>query len=131
MDLPAELAHLNPDPALQEWMSDMLDQRQRTRPRSRRRTSRSGTDTGIAHHRRIRFGNKSEAFSPEQRELFQETWDTDLGAIEAEVDAQSEALTANRPKRARAAASRCPSICRASNIVTSPTLHLRRVRQGP
>lgn len=103
MDLPAELAHLNPDPALQEWMSDMLDQRQRDAATIKAANLKIQALTlELAHHRRIRFGNKSEAFSPEQRELFQETWDTDLGAIEAEVDAQSEALTANRPKRARA-----------------------------
>jgi transposase len=41
----------------------------------------------LAHHKRIRFANKSEAFSPEQRDLFQETWNVDLAAIEAEVDA--------------------------------------------
>jgi transposase len=41
----------------------------------------------LAHHKRIRFANKSEAFSPEQRDLFQETWNVDLAAMEAELDA--------------------------------------------
>ena len=83
MDLPAELAHLNPDPALQEWMSDMLDQRQRDAATIKAANLKIQALTlELAHHRRIRFGNKSEAFSPEQRELFQETWDTDLGAID-------------------------------------------------
>ena len=40
----------------------------------------------LAHHRRLRFANKSEAFSPAQRELFEETWNVDLAAIEAEAD---------------------------------------------
>jgi transposase len=40
----------------------------------------------LAHHRRIRFANKSEAFSPAQRELFQESWNVDLAAIEAELE---------------------------------------------
>ena len=40
----------------------------------------------LAHHKRLRFANKSEAFSPEHRDLFQETWNVDLAAIEAEVD---------------------------------------------
>ena len=64
----------------------------------------------LAHHRRIRFGNKSEPSRPEQRELFQETWDTDLGAIEAEVDAQSR-RSGEPPKRAR---TRPPAAARAS-----------------
>jgi hypothetical protein len=34
----------------------------------------------------IRFGNKSEAFSGEQRALFEETIDTDLAAIGAELE---------------------------------------------
>ena len=46
----------------------------------------------LAHHRRIRFANKSEAFTPEQRELFQETWNVDLAAIEAEVDSVAEQI---------------------------------------
>ncbi|MFZ6846315.1 transposase domain-containing protein [Undibacterium sp. RuTC16W] len=35
----------------------------------------------LAHYRRIRFGNKSEEFSGEQRELFEETVDADLLVI--------------------------------------------------
>lgn len=55
----------------------------------------------LAHHKRIRFANKSEAFSPEQRDLFQETWNVDLAAIEAEVNrvAQQSAPQANKPRR--------------------------------
>ncbi len=55
----------------------------------------------LAHHKRIRFANKSEAFSPEQRDLFQETWNVDLAAIEAEVNRVAEQITpqANKPRR--------------------------------
>ena len=60
----------------------------------------------LAHHRRIRFANKSEAFSALQRDLFQETWDTDLAAIEAELAQLGEVLGTNsdkpKPKRPRA-----------------------------
>ncbi|MBA2704756.1 MAG: IS66 family transposase [Blastocatellia bacterium] len=54
----------------------------------------------LAHHRRLRFANKSEAFSPEQRDLFQETWNVDLAAIEAEVDQVAQQV-AHPPKKAR------------------------------
>lgn len=36
----------------------------------------------LAYYRRINFGQKSESFSGEQRELFEETVNTDLAAIE-------------------------------------------------
>ena len=54
----------------------------------------------LAHHRRIRFANKSEAFTPEQRELFQETWNVDLAAIEAEVARVAQPI-ASQPKSAK------------------------------
>ena len=39
----------------------------------------------LAYYKRIRFANKSEQFSAEQRELFEESWNTDTSAITAEV----------------------------------------------
>ena len=73
----------------------------------------------LAHHRRLRFGNKSEAFSPEQRQLFQETWDADRSAIEAEVEQLSkpQSSAADRPQRPRAG--RQPLRCRASSTATN------------
>jgi transposase len=62
----------------------------------------------LAHHKRIRFANKSEAFTPTQNDLFEETWNTDLAAMEAEVEQQrlllaAEASTSTiKPKRLRA-----------------------------
>lgn len=50
----------------------------------------------LAHHRRVRFGHKNEALSPEQRDLFQETLDTDHGAIEAEIEQAAPAVRAKR-----------------------------------
>lgn len=78
----------------------------------------------LAHHRRMRFGNKSEAFSPEQRHLFQETWDSDLSAIEAEFEQLGEAGARQRILRsARAPAiSPCPHTCRASSTGTNRTV---------
>ena len=56
----------------------------------------------LAHHKRIRFANKSEAFTPEQRELFQETWNVDLAAIEAEVERVAVQIASpSQPVKAR------------------------------
>ena len=52
----------------------------------------------LAHHRRLRFANKSEAFSPAQRELFEETWNVDLAAIEAEVEPIAPAPKPAKPR---------------------------------
>lgn len=59
----------------------------------------------LAHHRRIRFGAKSEALSREQIDLFIEAWETDLAAIEAEVE---KVLPAQPAKSPRARAGRQP-----------------------
>ena len=40
----------------------------------------------LAYQERIHFANKSEQFSAEQRELFEESWNTDTSAQEAEVE---------------------------------------------
>lgn len=40
----------------------------------------------LAHLRRLRFGVKNEALSPDQRDLFRETMASDCAAIEAEVE---------------------------------------------
>lgn len=108
MDLHAELARFNPEPALQEWLTDTLGRllektRQDAVTIKAAQIKIQALTLELAHHRRIRFGNRSEAFSPEQRELFQETWNTDLGAMEAELEQQAEALPpTDRPKRTRA-----------------------------
>jgi transposase len=112
MDLHAELARFNPDPALQEWLDRVLDQNRRDaaviqtaqREIQAKDLKIQALTLELAHHRRIRFSNKSEAFSPEQRDLFQETWNTDASAIEAEAEqlVETTASTADRPKRPRA-----------------------------
>jgi len=59
----------------------------------------------LAHIRRIRFGVKSETLSPLQQDLFEETWDTDLSAIEAEVGQLQDGQpgdTVVKPQRPRA-----------------------------
>jgi len=59
----------------------------------------------LAHLRRIRYGVKSEALSRLQRDLFEETWNTDLAAVEAEVEQVADEQpcpTVAKPKRPRA-----------------------------
>jgi len=50
----------------------------------------------LAHHKRIRFGAKSEAFSSEQRDLFVDAGDEDGAAIAAELAQQRESGSALR-----------------------------------
>ena len=54
----------------------------------------------LAHLRRIRYGAKSEALSRSQLSLFEEDWQTDVAAIEAEIE-QLPLPAPQQPKRAR------------------------------
>lgn len=59
----------------------------------------------LAYYKRIRFSRKSEALAPLQRDVFEETWNTDISAIEAEVEQLQDTNpgeTVTRPKRPRA-----------------------------
>ena len=61
----------------------------------------------LAYLRRIRYGVKSETFSQLQADLFAETWDEDVAAVEAEAELeqlaeQQPVVTAEKPKRPRA-----------------------------
>jgi transposase len=102
MDLIAELHRSNLDTEVIAMLSASLIKNQQDVEQLRQLSARVERDAAyikaadtkiaaltleLAHHRRIRFANKSETFSPEQRDLFQETWNVDLAAIEAEVDA--------------------------------------------
>ena len=71
----------------------------------------------LAHLRRMRFGASSEAFSPEQRDLFQETLASDLAAAEAERARQAGGVPSSVALSHVhvLVASRCPIICRASS----------------
>jgi transposase len=66
----------------------------------------------IAYYRRIRFSAKSESLSALQRDLFQETWNTDMSAIEAELEQLKDdqpCETVARPKRPRAGRQALPA----------------------
>jgi transposase len=92
MDLLAELTRCNLDPALLTGVRSLLEQADQFSAIIASRDAAIATiaarDAAIkaanlkidaltfelAHHRRIRFAAKSEAFSAEQRTLFEETW---------------------------------------------------------
>lgn len=59
----------------------------------------------LAHIRRLRYGVKSEALSPLQRDVFEETVNTDLAALEAQIEQLADAqinTTVTKVKRPRA-----------------------------
>jgi transposase len=59
----------------------------------------------LAYYKRIRFSTKSEALAPLQRDVFEETWNTDISAIDAEVEQLAETapcITVAKPKRPHA-----------------------------
>jgi len=59
----------------------------------------------LAYYKRIRFSTKSEALTALQRDVFEETWNTDLSAIEAEIEQLADKQPGDKvakPKRPRA-----------------------------
>jgi transposase len=136
MDLPAELARLNPDAALPDWVpgafQTLLDRVQQTAAEATRQAAEATRQLAhrdtelhaaqvkiqalvleLAHLRRMRFGVKSEALSAETRDLFQETLASDIAAAEAKLSQQqAEQATAPtagaQPKPPRPRAGRQP-----------------------
>ena len=102
MNLIEAIDRFSPDPALREWvlshMGKLAEQTKRdAQTIAANENAIKAADLKIqaltlelAYYKRIRFANKSEQFSPEQRELFQESWASDLSAIEAELPQSSE-----------------------------------------
>lgn len=113
MELSDDLARLSTDPTLPKWISEVADRLVKEAQKTARLNAELHTANikiqaltlELAHHRRMRFGAKAEAFSVAQRDLFQETWESDLAELEAQVDAQIEV---DAPKKKRARAGRQP-----------------------
>jgi len=66
----------------------------------------------LAYYKRIRYSTKSETLTALQRDVFEETWNTDLSAIEAEVEQLQDSQPCGpvvRPKRPRAGRQPLPS----------------------
>ncbi len=87
--LPAELAaawaRTAPDPAFAAFLTTLQQQALRDADMLRVAELKIQALTlELAHHKRIRFANKSEAFPVEQGQLFEESWHTDAAAIAAE-----------------------------------------------
>jgi transposase len=128
MDLHAdELARLNATPELPDWVlgaiQKFIDQAQEQAAESVRlseQVTRRDTELHaakikiqaltleLAHLRRMRFGARSEGFSPEERDLFQDTLASDLAAAQAELAKKQaeEAAATTEPQVPRAARSR-------------------------
>ena len=111
MDLNDELARFTADPTLPKWVAEVADRLVKEAQKTARLNAELHTANikiealtlELAHHRRMRFGAKAEALSADQRDLFQETWESDLAELEAQVDAQVEVGTpkAKRPRAGR------------------------------
>lgn len=118
MDLHAELARLNAAPELPEWVvgtvQKLIVQAQKEATESVRQITRRDTELHaaqtkiqaltleLAHLRRMRFGASSEAFSVEERDLFQDTLASDLAAAEAELaKKQAEESATTEPQAPR------------------------------
>jgi transposase len=125
MDLHAELARLNATPELPDWVlgtvQNLIDQAQEQAAEALRlseQITRRDTELHaaqikiqaltleLAHLRRLRFGARSEAFSPEERDLFQETLASDLAAAQAELDSKQAEAAASAEPPPRSARSR-------------------------
>jgi len=106
----AELEHLNLDPAAKQQVATMLqallDQVQHDAVLLQAKDFKIQALTyENAYYRRMRYGVKSESFSPLQRDVFEETWNTDISAIEAELELLQDTApcaTTTKPKRPRA-----------------------------
>ena len=94
MDLAAELTQFNPDPALAAWVGKLIEQSRNDALKIQALTLE------LAYYKRIRFANRSEQFSAEQRELFEESWSTDASAQAAEAEQLSPASKPARRERA-------------------------------
>ena len=116
MDLIAKLNQSSLDPALIEQVASALNTSAKAAAEAVRLTHErdvaaqalkhatllvQALKLELAHHKRIRFGVKTEALGAEQRELFEETWSSDLAELEQRVDALQPAPRAPRAKAGR------------------------------
>jgi len=113
----AELDHLDLDPTTKAqvaaMMQSLLDQAERDAALLQSKDALikakdfkiEALTHEIAYYRRIRFSVKSESLSLIQRDLFEEAWNTDMSAIEAELEQLKDdqpCETVVKPKRPRA-----------------------------
>ena len=116
MNLIAELQHSNLDPSVVSMVLARLEQSDQDAIELKQLSERTQHDAAyikaadlkiaaltleLAHNKRIHFGSKSEAFTPEQRELFQETGVTDIAAMEAELEGVARDIGSKVPTAAK------------------------------
>ena len=95
-----ELDHLNLTPEAKAEVSNLI-QTLLTQAQNERKlleAKNQALTLELAHLRHIRYGAKSEALSRPQLSLFEEDWQTDVSAIEAEIE---QLPVPQQPKRAR------------------------------
>ena len=91
MDLATELAQFNPHTTTPEalaeqvlvWARLAVQQQQEIHLKD---TKIAALTLELAYHKRIKFAAKTEAFTAHQCDLFQETQETDLSAMQAELE---------------------------------------------
>ncbi len=124
MNLLAQLDQLNVDAATKTQvaalMQALIDQTERDALLLQSKDAEIHTKTlkisalthEIAYYKRIRYSFKSEAFSAVQRDIFQESWNTDMSAMEAELEqiqSKSTETTVNKSKASRTGRQPLPS----------------------
>ncbi len=109
MDLLAELARLNLDPALLAKARDVVNQAAQSAAYQAdahfKEIKIQKLTLELAYLKRIRFGVKNEALTAVQRSLFEEDTDQDLAAIEAELETP---VPETKPRTPRIRAGRQP-----------------------
>ncbi|MBV8047887.1 MAG: IS66 family transposase [Paludibacterium sp.] len=116
MNLLADLTQLQPSPALLSGVAAMLRQvttnEQQLQVQSAQikylEQKNKALMLELAHLKRMRFGSKSEAFTADQRTLFEEDAVQDLAAVQAELEAQVPKVPEPAPARKRDRAGRQP-----------------------
>lgn len=110
MNLLSKLEQLNLEPTVKsEWaamLQGLIDQAvQDAKAIQTKDVKIAALTFELAYYKRIHFGRKNENLASLQRDVFEETWKTDIAAIEAEVEQlqdESPCQTVVRPKRPRA-----------------------------
>ena len=102
MDLLTDLTRTHADPAVIAQVRALLEAQQQMQQLQEQIAEKDfkikALTLELAYYRRIQYGKKSEAFQGEQRELFNETVDTDLAAIYAELGTPPQTESPSKPK---------------------------------
>lgn len=110
MDIAAQLAQLNADSALTEWVMAKITQAGEAE-KSKHEAARLKVEIHakeckikaltleLAYHKRLKFGAKTEAFTAGQHDLFLECEQSDLAAMQAELAQLSPAPSAATPRK--------------------------------